>query len=262
MALDPTSSGVVVVIGVGGMGLACARQLAYGRRLLFADYPDKNSACAKSKLVDDGQQMQIYSLDITDHDSVLKFAKSCSEVGKIDVIVHTAGASPVSVGIEALYDIDLIGSANVIDAFFTVATPGTNLICIASMAGHAVSSHISADLERHLALASRDDLLKHKGIAFDIPKGLAYSISKQGNQVRVQAAARAWGAKGARINFISPGVISTPMGRAELQRGETVAMIRQYLDLSACKRMGTLEDIAHAVTSQVHRLLPSQVPIS
>lgn len=247
MAFDPTSSGVVVVIGVGGMGLACARHLANGRRLLCADYSDQNLATAKSKLFDDGHLIQSYNLDITDYDSVLKFAKNCSEVGKIDVIVHTAGASGVSVGLKALYDIDLIGTANVIDAFFTVVTPGTNLICISSMAGHAVSSHISAELERHLALASRDNLLEHKEIAFDIPKGLAYSIAKRGNQVRVQAAARAWGAKGARINSISPGVINTPMGRAELERGESAAMIREYLDLSACQRMGTPEDIAHAV---------------
>ncbi|UFS60821.1 SDR family oxidoreductase [Subtercola endophyticus] len=59
------------------------------------------------------------------------------------------------------------------------------------------------------------------------------------------AAAAAWGERDARINSISPGIISTPMGRLELA-GPGGAGMRAMLDASATKRLGTPEDIANA----------------
>ena len=71
----------------------------------------------------------------------------------------------------------------------------------------------------------------------------AYLVAKRGNQLRVQAAAQAWGRKGARLNTISPGVISTPMGQQELQ-GPMGAHIQSMVDLSGAGRVGTPDDIA------------------
>jgi len=47
------------------------------------------------------------------------------------------------------------------------------------------------------------------------------------------------------VNTISPGVISTPMGLAELQ-GPLGAYIQSMIDLSGAGRMGTPDDIAGA----------------
>jgi len=44
---------------------------------------------------------------------------------------------------------------------------------------------------------------------------LAYVLSKTAVRSIPELRADAWGAKGARINSISPGVILTPMGRSE-----------------------------------------------
>ena len=41
-------------------------------------------------------------------------------------------------------------------------------------------------------------------------------LAKRANQLRVRSAALAWGRRQARVNSISPGIISTPMGNAEL----------------------------------------------
>jgi NAD(P)-dependent dehydrogenase (short-subunit alcohol dehydrogenase family) len=70
-------------------------------------------------------------------------------------------------------------------------------------------------------------------------------VAKRGNQLRVQAAAHAWGGKGARLNTISPGVISTPMGAQELQ-GPMGAHIQSMVDLCGARRLGTPDDIAAA----------------
>jgi NAD(P)-dependent dehydrogenase (short-subunit alcohol dehydrogenase family) len=72
---------------------------------------------------------------------------------------------------------------------------------------------------------------------------LAYGIAKQANHLRVVAASSQWGRRGARINSISPGIISTPMGQHELdsQLGDGM---RAMIEASSAGRMGTADDIA------------------
>lgn len=63
----------------------------------------------------------------------------------------------------------------------------------------------------------------------------------------MQAASLAWGARGARVNSISPGVISTPMGQQELA-GESGQGMRAMVDASGTGRYGTPEEIAQATS--------------
>lgn len=72
-------------------------------------------------------------------------------------------------------------------------------------------------------------------------------MAKRANQLRVRAASVRWGDRGARINSLSPGVISTPMGRQELA-GASGASMRAMIDASAVKRPGTPADIADAAS--------------
>jgi NAD(P)-dependent dehydrogenase (short-subunit alcohol dehydrogenase family) len=243
MSHPEISRNVLVVIGTGGMGLAIARRLAAGRRLLLADYSDTSLEAAVSVLRGEGQLVEGHTVDVSDRGAVEKLAGAAGAAGHIDAVIHTAGVSPVMATSKQIYDVDLLGTAHIIDAFLIVATPGTSLVCIASMAGHFTS--LPADLERHLATAPTDQLLQHEGIDPQAPPGRAYTMAKRGNQLRVQAAAHAWGGKGARLNTISPGVISTPMGAQELQ-GPTGAYIQSMVDLSGTRRMGTPDDIAAA----------------
>ena len=54
--------------------------------------------------------------------------------------------------------------------------------------------------------------------------------------LRVQAAAMTWGARGARVNSISPGIIVTPLARHELE-SEIGDIYRAMVEASALKRM-------------------------
>jgi NAD(P)-dependent dehydrogenase (short-subunit alcohol dehydrogenase family) len=234
---------VLVVIGTGGMGLAVARRLAAGRRILLADWSAPALEAAAGVLRGEGHQVEGHTVDVSQRDSVEKLAEAAAAAGRIDAVVHTAGVSPVMATTRQIYEVDLLGTAHVIDAFRTVASPGTSLVCVASMAGHFAS--LSTDLERHLATASTGELLRHKELDADAVPGLAYVVAKRGNQLRVQAAAHGWGAKGARLNTISPGVISTPMGAQELE-GPAGAHIQAMIDLSGARRAGTPDDIASA----------------
>jgi NAD(P)-dependent dehydrogenase (short-subunit alcohol dehydrogenase family) len=78
-------------------------------------------------------------------------------------------------------------------------------------------------------------------------RGYAYAMDKRANQLRVRAAAGPWGARGARVNSISPGVISTAMGRAEASDAFTGEATTSLIAQSASKRMGTAGEVAAVV---------------
>lgn len=241
---------ILAVIGTGGIGLACARRLAPGRRLLLADFTDEIVKRSVDSLRNDGHTVEGHVVDVSDHASVKRFAEAAGQAGHIDAIVHTAGVSPVQAPVRKIFEVDLLGAANVIDAFLPEASVGTSLVVIASMAGY---NHTSAtqDLEHHLATAPLAQLLHHAELTLDPPaddydaKGVAYAISKRANHLRVQVASREWGRKGARINSVSPGVISTPMGRAEVDGPNP--LVKALVETSPLKRIGTSEDIASVV---------------
>lgn len=249
----PPQTPVIVITGAGGMGLAIARRLGSGSHLVLADFSQVLLDNAAQTLRDDGYQVDVLQTDVSNSSSVQSLAQQTSQFGVVRVVVHTAGLSPVQSPADRIYQVDLIGAALVIDAFLPVATAGTSLVVIASLAGHNIQGKLSADFERHLATARASELLNHPD--FGLPASdsteqelrlRAYSISKRANILRVQTAAAAWGKKGARINSISPGLISTPMGRQELA-GPLGDYMREIVLTNPVARVGTPSDIANAV---------------
>ena len=238
--------GIIAIIGSGGMGLATARRLGSGRRILLADYSEKNLEAATKSLHDDGHDVATHIVDVADFKSVKSFAEEAANAGYLEAVVHTAGLSPAMAPARRIFDVDLIGTANVIDAFYEVIPPSSSLVCIASIA--RFMSPASPELERHFATASRETLLTHPELDLELSNpALAYSLSKRANILRVQAAARSWAEKGARINSISPGVIITPMIREEL-KSPSGSQVQTIIDSAPLRRGGTADEIANVVS--------------
>jgi NAD(P)-dependent dehydrogenase (short-subunit alcohol dehydrogenase family) len=106
-------------------------------------------------------------------------------------------------------------------------------------------SRLTPEREHALAVAPTDALLDTLGPVDLDDFGGTYGIAKRINQLRVEQAAAPWGKRGGRVVSISPGIISTPMGRQELEEGESEQM-QGMLDISPVPRIGTAEDIAAA----------------
>lgn len=239
---------VLVVIGVGGMGQAIARRSGAGMKVVLADFNETLLEATAEGLRGDGYQVQTHVVDVSSRESVEKLAADCAATGDIVSVVHTAGLSPAQAPAAAILRVDLMGVAHMLDAFGEVIAPNGAGVVIASMAGSFAEGRFPAELEGALALTPTDQLL-------DLPiwqdpafadGGAAYSLAKRGNQVRVAAASLAWGKRGARVNSVSPGVISTPMGQQELA-SESGAAMRAMIDVSGTGRVGTSGDIAAAV---------------
>lgn len=236
-----------VVIGVGGMGMAIARRLASGSALMLADFDEAALTAAAERLRGEGYDVSTRRVDVSVRESVAGLADAAAGLGRVTRVAHTAGLSPVQAPVEAILRVDLVGVAHVLDEFPRVVAPGGAGVVIASMAGHA-GAGLPDDIDRALATTPTDQLLELPFLDAETLRypGLAYVYAKRGNMVRVQAAAAAWGRAGARINSISPGVISTPMGQQELA-GPSGEHMRTMVADSATGRLGTPDDIAAAV---------------
>jgi NAD(P)-dependent dehydrogenase (short-subunit alcohol dehydrogenase family) len=239
------SKPVLVIIGSGGMGAAIARRIGYGRSLLLADFDEAKLEAFTSSMTGDGYDAVAHKVNVSDRGSVTALADAAAALGPVTGVAHTAGVSPQQAPVAAILTVDLLGTAIVLEEFERVIAEGGAGVVISSMGGHMGA--YPAELEQALASTPTDQLLS---LPFLSPEaltnaGAAYSIAKRANQLRVRAAAPLWGEKGARINSISPGIISTPMGQLELA-GPTGDGMRAMLDASAVKRLGTPEDIANA----------------
>ncbi|MDT5090514.1 MAG: hypothetical protein QOG47_3221 [Mycobacterium sp.] len=239
-----TNSDVLVIVGVGGMGVAVARRSGAGRTIVLADIDSVALMAAADALIQDGHQVLTREVDVTSRSSVAAVAETARAAGRVTAVVHTAGLSPQQASTEAVLAVDLLGVALSIDEFARVIGSGGAGVVIASMAGHLMPA-LDPDVERQLATVPAEDLLSLDACSNITSSQIAYPFAKRANQIRVAAAAGAWGERGARINSISPGVISTAMGRLELA-SESGGLMRAMVDNSGLRRLGTPEDIAAA----------------
>ncbi|MEV6900288.1 SDR family oxidoreductase [Amycolatopsis sp. NPDC051372] len=236
---------VTVIIGVGGMGIAIARRVGSGRALLLGDLDTKSLEAAAAQLRAEGHDVTTRPVDVADGESVATLAGTATNLGHVSQIIHTAGVSPAQASAEQILRVDLLGVAQVVDEFGGVVAPGGAGVVIASMAGHRLAT---MPVEQELALADTPaaHLLSLPFVEATLSSARsAYWLSKRGNQLRVQASAARWGERGARINSISPGMVSTPMGQQELD-GPGGDRMRAAVAESAARRFATPDDIASA----------------
>jgi NAD(P)-dependent dehydrogenase (short-subunit alcohol dehydrogenase family) len=81
------------------------------------------------------------------------------------------------------------------------------------------------------------------GLDPDEPQ-LAYPVSKRGIHRMVRRLAPAWGARGARIMSVSPGINDTPMNRLDEERHPIMA---EFIKSGPLGRRGTPEEVAKVV---------------
>ncbi|MCQ1950432.1 MULTISPECIES: SDR family oxidoreductase [Arthrobacter] len=239
------ASDVLVVIGMGGMGQAVMRRSGAGRKILLADFNEDLLETVHAAALGEGYDVVSQQVDVSSRQSVAALAATARELGAVTGVVHTAGLSPVQAPVEAIWKVDLFGVAVVLEEFEKVIAPGGAGVVISSMSAYMAGGQVPADVLASLATVPADDLLLIPFVAGIDHPGHAYSVAKRANQVRVQTASLRWGARGARVNSISPGVISTPMGQQELS-GESGSQMRAMIEASGTKRLGTAFDIANA----------------
>jgi NAD(P)-dependent dehydrogenase (short-subunit alcohol dehydrogenase family) len=234
--------GLLIVTGAGGIGVACARRLGSGSQLVLAEANPDRLAAAMVTLTDEGFDVQGHPLDVSDRGSVIGLVERCREIGPVSTIVHTAGLSPTMAPGRRILEVNLLGTALLIDAIAPLMVEGSVGVFVASMAGHLWPP--DAELEARIATSAAGDVIAATGLPDDVDSDTAYAVSKRGVLVRVVAAARTWAKHGARIVSVSPGVVATPMGH---QESAAQPVMREMLQQSPIPRLATPTDIAEAI---------------
>lgn len=233
---------VIVIIGSGGMGIAIARRIGTGHKLVLADFDKNRLDVVEKELTDAGYDVVTQQLDVVNYESVERLAETAAKLGSIRTVINTAGVSSSSNNAKLILEVNLIGNANFIEAFQKYISEESVGILISSMAGHAYSGN--PELEQQIKAANREKMAE---IVHQLNNGdtiFAYVVSKWGNQLQVQSASLTWGKKNARILSISPGTIATPQAKAEMQIHSSM---KDMIENGPVKRFGTPEDIAGVV---------------
>jgi len=185
-------------------------------------------------------------VDVSSRESVTALATSAGQLGRVVQVAHTAGLSPAQASPAAILAVDLLGTALVLEEFGRTISAGGAGVMISSNAGYTMP-RLEPSQDEALARAPCDDLLQLPFLGAEaIPDALrAYAMSKHANHLRVQAASVDWGDRGARVNSIGPGIVSTPMARAEMASADG-EMLRRMIEVSASARVGTTDEIASA----------------
>ena len=169
---------VAVLIGTGSIGVAIGRRAAIGRHLVLADYNETALEAVAEQLRGEGYEVTTHAADVADHASVAALADTAAALGPVTRVIHAAGVSPVQASTERVLQVDLLGTAYVLEEFGRVVAPGGSGIVVASMAGH-MGPGFPREIELALAHTPTADLL---GLDFLAPEkvgnsGAAYTLA-------------------------------------------------------------------------------------
>lgn len=235
---------VTVLIGAGSIGLAIARRVSAGRHVLVADLRQENADAAATTLGEAGFDTSTAVVDVASRASVHALAVQAQAIGNVLGVIHAAGVSPSQAAPATILRVDLYGTALVLEEFGNVIARDGSAVVIASQSGHRLGA-LTAEQNKQLALTPADELLALPMLQPDLVTDSlnAYQLAKRGNALRVMAEAVRWGKRGARVNTISPGII-TPLAKDEL-RGPRGDGYRRMLSLSPAGRAGTPDEVAN-----------------
>ncbi|NQE61697.1 SDR family oxidoreductase [Caulobacter sp. RHG1] len=235
---------VVVIVGAGSIGVAIARRISAGKHVLLADLRLETAEAAAKVLADAGFAVSTTAVDISQRASIEALVAKATALGSVTGLIHAAGVSPSQAPPATILQVDLYGTAVILETFGDVIAQGGSAVVIASQSGHRLPA-LTAEQDALLATTPADELLALAMLQPDqVTDPLnAYQISKRANALRVKAEAVRWGRRGARVNTISPGIIMTPLANDELSgpRGEGY---RRMIDLSPVGRAGTPDEVA------------------
>jgi NAD(P)-dependent dehydrogenase (short-subunit alcohol dehydrogenase family) len=143
-----------------------------------------------------------------------------------------------------VFEVDLVGTQLLLDAFEPLVQPGSSAVCFASSAAYQVSLLApDPELDALVEAPLDDGFLDRASVRFD-DSGLAYGWAKRGVIRAVARAAITWGRRGGRVNSVSPGLIDTGMGRQEF---EAQPVMQVMLDNTPAGRLGRADEVAAVV---------------
>ncbi len=219
-------SGKVAVVtgGSRGIGAAIVKKLsALGAAVVFSYVRDENSGKdLENKIVSGGGKALAVAADVSQvKDIENMFATAIDHFGSIDIVVNNAGVAtykPIADFTEGEYD--KLFDINVKGLFFCCREAAK------TMADNGSIINIGSTVTRVM-----------------LPNYGAYAASKGAVEQITKVLAKELGARGIRVNTLSPGPVDTELFRL----GKSHEQIEQMAQMAALGRIGRPEDISDMV---------------
>lgn len=236
---------VMILTGAGQIGMAIARRMGYGMKIVIGDKSIDNAEAIAGIMNNAGFDCVAVGTDLASRDSILAIIAEAQKHGDITMLVNAAGVSPSQAPVEAILKVDLYGTAVLLEEVGKVISRGGTGVTISSQSGHRMAA-LTPEEDRLLAMTPTDKLLSLPMLSPDrIENTLhAYQMAKRCNVKRVMAEAVRWGERGARINSISPGIIVTPLAIDEFN-GPRGNFYKNMFAKCPAGRPGTADEVAN-----------------
>lgn len=236
---------VILLTGAGQIGLAIARRMGHGKKIVVSDKNINNAQTVTKIMTEAGFDAVAVEADISSRKSILNMIAAAQKYGEIAMLINAAGVSPSQASVETILKVDLYGTAVLLEEVGKVIKAGGTGVTISSQSGHRMAA-LGAETDEQLAVTPAEELLQLEVLKpANIKDTLhAYQMAKRCNVKRVMAEAIKWGVKGARINSISPGIIVTPLALDEFNgpRGE---FYKNMFAKCPAGRPGTADEVAN-----------------
>ena len=236
---------VILLTGAGQSGLAIARRMGHGKKIVVSDKNINNAQTVTKIMTEAGFDAVAVEADISSRKSILNMIAAAQKYGEIAMLINAAGVSPSQASVETILKVDLYGTAVLLEEVGKVIKAGGTGVTISSQSGHRMAA-LGAETDEQLAVTPAEELLQLEVLKpANIKDTLhAYQMAKRCNVKRVMAEAIKWGVKGARINSISPGIIVTPLALDEFNgpRGE---FYKNMFAKCPAGRPGTADEVAN-----------------
>ena len=236
---------VMILTGAGQIGIAIARRMGYGKKIIIGDKKAENAQAAAKLLNEAGFDAVWLEMNLSSRSSIQSLIIKAQQYGDITMLINAAGVSPSQASIEAILKVDLYGTAVLLEEVGKVITSGGVGITISSQSSHRMPQ-LTAQEDEQLACTPTEELLSLDILKPEHIKETlhAYQMAKRCNEKRVMAEAVKWGKKGARINSISPGIIVTPLAIDEFN-GPRGDFYKTMFAKCPAGRPGTADEVAN-----------------
>lgn len=102
---------VMLLTGAGQIGMAIARRMGYGMKIVVGDKRMENAQVVADTMNRAGFDVSPVEMDLSSRDSILGLIETAQQYGEIAMLVNAAGVSPSQASIETILKVDLYGTA-------------------------------------------------------------------------------------------------------------------------------------------------------
>lgn len=106
---------VMILTGAGQIGMAIARRMGYGKKIVIGDKKPENAQKIAEIMNNTGFDAEAVEMDLSSRESIRNLIARAMECGDISMLVNAAGVSPSQATAEELLQLDILQPENIRD---------------------------------------------------------------------------------------------------------------------------------------------------